>query len=40
MARNVKNKEVIEAVLTDLRDITPIAPLVIGLHSIVGAYFG
>jgi DNA-directed RNA polymerase subunit L len=37
--RNVKNKEVIEAVLTDLRDIAPIAPFVTGLHAIVSVYF-
>jgi hypothetical protein len=39
MARSVKNKAVIEAVLDDLSGIPSIAPLVTALNCIVGAYF-
>ncbi|MGD0230788.1 MAG: hypothetical protein ABSC19_10575 [Syntrophorhabdales bacterium] len=40
MARNVKKRDVIEAVLADLCDVPSITPLVTGLRSIVLAYFG
>jgi hypothetical protein len=39
MARNVKNKGVIEAILSNLSGIPSVAPLVTGLKSIVQAYF-
>lgn len=39
MARNVKNKAVIEAILSDFSGIPSVAPLATGLNSIVQAYF-
>ena len=39
MGRNMKNRQVIEAVLDNLGAIPSIAPLTAGLRAIIGAYF-